>query len=177
MTRLEGDKAQVDFTYHGKLKQSGITEHRILEIQKFADLGTPWTNAPWYFEHHSKQAIIELESHIEHWDFMAKHLGREDIFIRVKDFIIRGGERIHPACFAISDADLNGSACKSYQKIEKYWYVENLRMREMFKAQKDIAPRYRKQAIRNEEIAAAKMVLTNFYIDASTWVDAVKNQM
>jgi len=69
--RFDGPKPQGDFTYHGKSKAGGITEHRIREIEEFGDLGTTFTNAAEFFNRHAMAATSELDSHLDKWDFMA----------------------------------------------------------------------------------------------------------
>jgi len=119
--RMGGANNKGDFTYHGQTGDGGITEHRIREIQECGDLGATYTNAYWYFSHHTSAAVSELDSHLDQWDFMAKHLGRDDVFERVDGFITRTGERIDPACFSIHEADIDGQAKKSYQDVCERW--------------------------------------------------------
>ena len=57
--RMGDSKDNNVFTYHGKNEVGGIAEHRIREVQEFGNLGTTYTNAVWYFSHHTTEAISE----------------------------------------------------------------------------------------------------------------------
>ena len=175
--RMADSKPQADFTYHGRSKEGGIAEHRIREVQEFGDLGTTYTNAVWYFSHHTTEAVSELDSHIEHWDLMAKYLGREVIFKKIEGFINCTGGRILPACFAIHEADINDQAKKSYQEIEERWTANNTEQRHFFKAKRNSASPYQKQVIRKQEVEIAKTTLMGFREDVSAWVALVKSQL
>jgi hypothetical protein len=175
--RMDGSKVQRDFTYHGKSKECGITEHRIREIIEIGDLGTTITNGPWYFNHHTTEAISELDSHLDKWDFMKKHLARVDVFKRVYGFIERARERIHPACYAIRDADTSGYALNSYQEIEGRWIAQSIRKQKFYQARKQLASQNIKYAVRQEEIAAAEEVLIGFKYDVTNWINSVKSQI
>jgi hypothetical protein len=177
MKRFDGPKPQGDFTYHGKSKAGGITEHRIREIQELGDLGTPYTNAVWHFSHHSSEAISELDSQISGWDFMAKFLGRGDIFKRVEGFIIRTRERILPACFAIHEADADGQAQKTYQDIYERWMKQCSSQSQNYRVEKNVASRSQKRSIRQAEIAAAQEILEGFRGDLSDWINEVQAQI
>lgn len=174
--RMADSKPQADFTYHGRSKEGGIAEHRIREVQEFGDLGTTYTNAVWYFSHHTTEAVSELDSHIEHWNLMAKYLGREVVFKRIEGFINRTGERILPACFAIHEADINDQAKKSYQEIEERWTAKNTEQRHFYQAKRNSDLPYQKQVIRKQEIEVAKATLMGFREDVSAWVTLVKTQ-
>lgn len=175
--RMSEPTAQKDFTYHGKTSGSAITEHRIREIQELGDLGTSYTNATWYFSHHSSEAVSELDSQISGWDFMSKHLGREDVFGRVDGFVTRTRERILPACFAIDEADINGQARKSYQELCDRWMKQCSSQSQNYRVEKNVAPRSQKHAIRQAEIAAAKVTLQGFRDGMAAWVKEVQTQI
>ena len=175
--RFDARKDQGDFTYHGKSKDGGIKEHRIREIQKFGDLGTSYTNAFWYFSHHTSSAFSELDNHIGHWDYMAKTLGREDIFKRVGGFITRTGERIYPACFAIHEADINGQARNSYQDVCDRWAKRSFTESQSYKDQKRLATKSQRREIREAEVAAAKDILEGFRGDLAAWLSQVSAQL
>jgi hypothetical protein len=175
--RMADSKPQADFTYHGRSKEGGIAEHRIREVQEFGDLGTTYTNAVWYFSHHTTEAISELDSHIEHWDLMAKYLGREVIFKKIEGFINCTGGRILPACFAIHEADINDQAKKSYQEIEGRWTAKNTEQRHLYQTKTKSATTSQKQVIRKQEIKVAKESLMGFREDVSAWVALVKSQL
>ena len=175
--RMGDSKDNNVFTYHGKNEVGGIAEHRIREVQEFGNLGTTYTNAVWYFSHHTTEAVFELDSHIEHWDLMAKYLGREVVFKRIEGFINRTDERILPACFAIHEADINDQAKKSYQEIEERWTANNTEQRHFYQAKRNSASPYQKQVIRKQEIEIAKATLMGFREDVSAWVALVKSQL
>lgn len=176
MYRMGGLNNHADFTYHGKASGSAITEHRIREIKELGDLGTSYTNATWYFSHHSSEAVSELDSQISGWDFMSKHLGREDVFGRVNGFVTRTRERILPACFAIDEADINGQARKSYQEMCDRWMQQCSNQSQHYRVEKNVAPPSQKHAIRQAEIAAAKVTLQGFRDDMAAWVKEVQTQ-
>ncbi len=175
--RMGGVNNQEDFTYHGKSKDGGIKEHRIREIQERGDLGTPYTNAFWYFSHHTSAAVSELDSHIDQWDFMAKHLGKGDVFKGVGGFITRTGERIEPACFAIHEADIDGQAKKSYQDVCDRWAKRCLGESQSYKDQKNLATKNQRRAIRQAEVAAAREILEGFRGDLAAWVGVINAQI
>ena len=175
--RMSELTAQKDFTYHGKTSGSAITEHRIHEIQELGDLGTAYTNAVWHFSHHSSEAISELDSQISGWDFMAKFLGRGDVFKRVEGFINRTRERILPACFAIHEADADGQAQKTYQDMYERWMKQCSSQSQNYRVEKNVASRSQKHARRQAEIAAAKEILEGFRGDLSGWVKEVQTQI
>lgn len=175
--RMADSKPQADFTYHERSKDGGITEHRIREIQELGDLGTPYTNATWYFSHHTTEAVSELDSHIEHWDFMAKYLGREDVFKRVEGFINRTGKRILPACLAIHEADTDDQAQKSYREMCERWMKQSCSQSQNYRVEKNVASRSQKHVIRQAEIAAAKVTLQGFRDDMAAWVKEVQTQI
>ncbi len=175
--RMGGANNQEDFTYHGKSKDGGIKEHRIREIQECGDLGSPYTNAYWYFSHHTGEAISELDSHLDQWDFMAKHLGNDDVFKRVEGFMARTGERIEPACFAINEADIDGQAKKSYQDVCDRWTKRCSSERQSYKDQKNLTTKNQRRAIRQAGVAAAKEILAGFRGDLSAWVSEINGQI
>jgi len=177
LKRMSEPTAQKDFTYHGNSKAGDITEHRILEIQELGDLGTPYTNAVWYFNHHTAEAVSGLDSHLDQWDFMAKHLGREDVFRRVEGFMTRTRKRILPACFAIHEADADGQAQKTYQDMFERWMKQCSSQSQNYRVEKNVASRSQKHAIRQAEIAAAKEILEGFRGDLSGWVKEVQTQI
>jgi len=175
--RMSEPTAQKDFTYHGKTSAGDITEHRILEIQELGDLGTPYTNAIWYFNHHTTEAVSELDSHIEHWDIVTKHLGRENVFERVEGFISRTRERILPACFAIHEADTDDQAQRSYREMSDRWMKQCSSQSQNYRVEKNVASRSQKHAIRQAEIAAAKVTLQGFRDHMAAWVKEVQTQI
>lgn len=175
--RMGGVNNQEDFTYHGKSKDGGIKEHRIREIQERGDLGTPYTNAFWYFSHHTSAALSELDTQIGHWDYMTKNLGRENVFKRVGGFITRTGERIEPACFAIHEADIDRQSHKSYQDICDRWAKRCSSESQSYKSQKNLATKNQRRAIRQAEVATAKEILEGFRDDFSAWVGVINAQI
>jgi len=174
--RMGDSKDNNVFTYHGKNEAGGIAEHRIREAQEFGDLGTTFTNANWYFNHHTTETLSELDSHICHWELMSKFLGRENALERVQAFVNRARERMYPVCYVISDADSNGHARSSYQEIEERWTAKNTEQRHFFQAKRNSASPYQKQVIRKQEIEVAKATLMGFREDVSAWVAMVKAQ-
>jgi hypothetical protein len=175
--RMGGANNQGDFTYHGKSKDGGIKEHRIREIQECGDLGTSYTNASSYFSHHTTAAVSELDSQLDQWDFMAKHLGRGDVFERVDGFITRTGERIDPACFAIHEADIDGQAKKSYQDVCDRWAKRCSCESRSYKVQKNLATKSQRGAIRQAEVAKAKEILEGFRGDLAAWLSQINAQI
>ena len=175
--RMGGAHNHGNFTYHGQTDEGGITEHRIREIQEFGDLGTSYTNAFWYFSHHTSAALSELDTQIGHWDYMTKNLGREDVFKRVGGFIARTGERIEPACFAIHEADIDGQAKKSYQDVCERWAKQCFSESQSYKGQKKLATKNQRLAIRQAEAATAKEILEGFRGDFVAWVNEVDVQI
>jgi hypothetical protein len=177
MHRMGSFNNQADFTYHGKTSAAGITEHRIREIQALADLGTTYTDGPSYFQRHASEAISALDSHLEHWDLMTKHLGRENVFKRVEGFINRTRERILPACFAIHEADSDECASASYQEMCDRWMKHCGKNSQFYREEKMCSSRAQKNAIRQAEIAAAKVTLQAFRDELAAWVDEVQAQI
>ena len=177
MHRMGSLNNQADFTYHGKTSAAGITEHRIREIQALADLGTTYTDGLSYFRRHASEAISALDSHLEHWAFMTKHLGRENVFERVEGFISRTRERILPACFAIHEADTDDQAQRSYREMSELWMKQCSSQSQNYRVEKNVAPRSQKHAIRQAEIAAAKVTLQGFRDDMAAWVKEVQTQI
>jgi hypothetical protein len=175
--RMGGAHNQANFTYHGQTDEGGIREHRIREIQEFGDLGTSYTNAFWYFSHHTSAALSELDTQIGHWDYMTKNLGREDVFKRVGGFITRTSERIEPACFAIHEADIDRQSQKSYQDVCDRWVKRCSSESQSYKGQKNLSSKNKRCAIRQAEIAAAREILEGFRGDLAAWVSEMNAQI
>lgn len=177
MHRMGGLNNKSDFAYHGRTSSGGITEHRIREIQELGDLGTTYTNGPSYFQRHASEAVNALDSHLGQWDFIAKYLGREDVFKRVEGFINRSHERILPACFAINEADINDRVQKSYQEMCDHWIGQCRIRRQIYHGEKQVAAQSLKRVLRQAEIAAAKEILEGFRGDLSAWVEEIRAQI
>jgi len=177
MHRMGSLNNKTDFTYHGKTSASGITEHRIREIQELADLGTPYTNAVWHFSHHTTEAVSELDSHLGHWDLMGKYLGREAVFKRGQGFIVSTHKRILPACFAIHDADTDDQAQRSYRAMSDRWMNHCAKKCQFYREQKMCSSQAQKRSIRQAELADAKEALKGFRDDLVAWINEVQGQI
>ncbi len=179
VSKMGGLESDGDFPLYDPSRSSDIGERRILEIEQQSDFGTSYTNAPWFINHHTTEAINALNSHIDCWDFMSQHLGRINPFDRAKEFMsVCRNERVNPALYAIErELDPTGGARASYDRFEARWVEKIENDRQIFHNAKISSTNKVRAVVRVQEIAAAKASLVAFRDDLKGWFNEIQRQI